>query len=401
MKTLSKSLTLFSMLFLLFACGGGDSLERDSDSSTDSDDTSDETYTVSLSLVNQNYETDRNLATDNPLTVVVTVTDEEGSALADTLVTFTLSNDELADFSNDTGTARTDDSGQATIGLTVGTAAGDGQITATLPDGTTGTTTFTSAGSDVALDPEYTVTFSLVNDSDVEDRDLASDNPLTLSLEVVDQYGNPLTDSLISFSLSDDDLANFSTDTAAARTDENGEASIGLTVGSAAGDGEITAILPDGTTATTTFTSAGSDVALDPEYSVTFSIVNTSGEEDRDLASDNPLIVNLTVVDQNDNPLTDALISFALSNDNLAVFTSDTASARTDENGEASIGLTVGSAAGDGEITATLPDGTTATTTFTSAGSMLPWILNIRLLSLWLTTVVLRTEIWHQIIPLR
>ncbi|WP_416351205.1 Ig-like domain-containing protein [Alteromonas sp. 14N.309.X.WAT.G.H12] len=142
-----------------------------------------------------------------------------------------------------------------------------------------------------------------------------------------------------------------------------------MTVGSAAGDGEITATLPDGTTATTTFTSAGSDVALDPEYSVTFSLVNDSGVEDRDLASDNPLTVNLTVVDQNEDPLTDALVTFTISNDELANFSNDTGTARTDDSGQATIGLTVGTASGDGQITATLPDGTTATTTFTSTGT--------------------------------
>ena len=262
MKTLSQSLTLFSMLFLLFACGGGGSLERESDSSSGSGDSgdTDSTYTVSLALVNQNDETDRNLATDNPLTLNATVTDNDGAPLADTLITFTLSNEELAVFGNDTGTARTDDAGVATIDLTVGTAAGDGQITATLPDGTEGTTTFTSSGSSSDENAVYTISLTLVNQAGEADRNLASDNALTLNVSVTDQFDNPLTDTLIDFTLSDENIATFSNDTATARTDDTGAASIGLAVGSASGDGEVTATLPDGTTASTTFSSEGASV---------------------------------------------------------------------------------------------------------------------------------------------
>ncbi|AYA64665.1 Ig-like domain-containing protein [Alteromonas sp. RKMC-009] len=262
MKTLSQSLTLFSMLFLLFACGGGGSLERESDSSSGSGDSgdTDSTYTVSLALVNQNDETDRNLATDNPLTLNATVTDNDGAPLADTLITFTLSNEELAVFGNDTGTARTDDAGVATIDLTVGTAAGDGQITATLPDGTEGTTTFTSSGSSSDENAVYTISLTLVNQAGEADRNLASDNALTLNVSVTDQFDNPLTDTLIDFTLSDENIATFSNDTATARTDDTGAATIGLAVGSASGDGEVTATLPDGTTASTTFSSEGASV---------------------------------------------------------------------------------------------------------------------------------------------
>lgn len=290
MKTYSKSLTLFSLLFLLFACGGGGSLERDSDTDTgsgDSGDSSDPTYTVSLTLVNQNSDTDRNLATDNPLTINASVIDDEGAPVADTLITFSLSNADLASFSNDTGTARTDDSGSASIGLVVGAAAGDGQITATLPDGTTGTTTFTSAGSDEEEDAEYTVTFSVVNAAGDEDKNLASDNPLTVNLLVVDQNDNPLTDALVTFSLSNDDLAVFSNDTGTARTDSDGRASIVLTPGTVAGDGQITVTLPDDTTASTTFSSTGTtvinDVPADLELYANSLTLASSGSDEVEL----------------------------------------------------------------------------------------------------------------------
>ena len=210
MKTLSKSLTLFSMLLMLFACGGGGgSLERETSSGNtggDTGTTTDPTYTVTLSLTDQAGETDRDLSSENPLTLTATVVDQDGAALADALVTFSLSNENLASFSNDTGTARTDDAGVATINLTASTASGDGQITATTPDGTTGTTTFSATGTGATSD-NYTVTLSLANAGGEADRDLSSENPLTLNFTAVNASGNPLTDALITFTLSNDDIA--------------------------------------------------------------------------------------------------------------------------------------------------------------------------------------------------
>ncbi len=266
MKTLSKSLTLFSMLLMLFACGGGGgSLERETSSGNtggDTGTTTDPTYTVTLSLTDQAGETDRDLSSENPLTLTATVVDQDGAALADALVTFSLSNENLASFSNDTGTARTDDAGVATINLTASTASGDGQITATTPDGTTGTTTFSATGTGATSD-NYTVTLSLANAGGEADRDLSSENPLTLNFTAVNASGNPLTDALITFTLSNDDIAQFSNDTGTARTNDSGEATIGLLVGSSAGDGQVTATLPDGSTQTTTFSSAGASVVTE------------------------------------------------------------------------------------------------------------------------------------------
>ncbi|OFC72622.1 Ig-like domain-containing protein [Alteromonas confluentis] len=266
MKTLSKSLTLFSMLLMLFACGGGGgSLERETSSGNtggDTGTTTDPTYTVTLSLTDQAGETDRDLSSENPLTLTATVVDQDGAALADALVTFSLSNENLASFSNDTGTARTDDAGVATINLTASTASGDGQITATTPDGTTGTTTFSATGTGATSD-NYTVALSLANAGGEADRDLSSENPLTLNFTAVNASGNPLTDALITFTLSNDDIAQFSNDTGTARTNDSGEATIGLLVGSSAGDGQVTATLPDGSTQTTTFSSAGASVVTE------------------------------------------------------------------------------------------------------------------------------------------
>ncbi|WP_218352919.1 Ig-like domain-containing protein [Alteromonas lipotrueiana] len=160
MRELAKSLLFVTTLGLVTACGGGGGeLEREGETSqTDTDTTTDtETdtgteegqlvYSVDMSLQNNEGTADKDLSQDNPLTVSVTVADSDGNVRNDTLVTFVLSNDQLAVFSNDTGTARTDENGVATIGLSVGALAGDGLITATTTEGEEGNITFSSTGS--------------------------------------------------------------------------------------------------------------------------------------------------------------------------------------------------------------------------------------------------------------
>lgn len=158
MRAFAHSLLLISTLFILAACGGGESLER-SDTGTNAtgsntgttggtdEQETDPVYSVLVDTKNSAGEDDKNLTQDNVLTISASVTDENGNPKSDTLITFSLSDDNLASFGNDTGTARTDENGLASITLSVGSAAGDGTITATTADGEVGTTTFSSTGT--------------------------------------------------------------------------------------------------------------------------------------------------------------------------------------------------------------------------------------------------------------
>ncbi|QJR79464.1 invasin [Alteromonas pelagimontana] len=165
MKAFVKPLTLFSILFFLAACGGGGSLERDSDSGSSGGGTgsgggtSDPEYSVSVQIVDQNSESNKNLTEDNPLKIIATVTDENGQPVTDTLVTFSLSDPDLAVFANGNGKKSTNSSGVAELGIAVGALAGDGQITATLPSGEFGTTTFSSTGTTQVVEQPANLSF--------------------------------------------------------------------------------------------------------------------------------------------------------------------------------------------------------------------------------------------------
>lgn len=150
MSTLAKTLSLISALFMLTACGGGgdSSVTRDNtDGGSGGGGSSSPSYSIALSLENESGESDNNLSENNSLVIVAAVTDQDGNPHSDALLTFTLSNQDLAEFGNDTGTARTNSDGVARLGLEASTASGDGEITAALGTGETGTTTFSATGS--------------------------------------------------------------------------------------------------------------------------------------------------------------------------------------------------------------------------------------------------------------
>lgn len=260
MSTLAKTLSLISALFMLTACGGGgSSVSRDNtdNGSGDGGNTS-PTYSIALTLENESGASDNSLSEDNSLFVVATVSDQDGNPHADALLTFTLSNEQLAEFGNDTGTARTNSNGVARLRLNASTASGDGEITAALGSGETGTTTF-SATAVTSTDPTtISVSLALQNAAGEADNSLSSSNALVALATVTNSEGEPQADLLLTFSLSNDDLATFSNDTATALTNAEGVASIGMSVGSASGDGEVTATLSTGEADSTTFSSTGS-----------------------------------------------------------------------------------------------------------------------------------------------
>ena len=260
MSTLAKTLSLISALFMLTACGGGgSSVSRDNtDNGSGDGGTTSPTYSIALTLENESGASDNSLSEDNSLFVVATVSDQDGNPHADALLTFTLSNEQLAEFGNDTGTARTNSNGVARLRLNASTASGDGEITAALGSGETGTTTF-SATAVTSTDPTtISVSLALQNAGGEADNSLSSSNALVALATVTNSEGEPQADLLLTFSLSNDDLATFSNDTATALTNAEGVASIGMSVGSASGDGEVTATLPTGEADSTTFSSSGS-----------------------------------------------------------------------------------------------------------------------------------------------
>jgi hypothetical protein len=153
-KTRDVVVNVFSMLLLVFilqACGGGgdDAVVRDGAPTNPVTPTppADVTLSIALDIVERDSGVANNLVSSStPLTVIATVTDPDGVAQVDQLVTFTFSVPDLATFDPASGTALTGTDGVATIDLITGQTAGAGLVNVTLESGETAQIGFNSDG---------------------------------------------------------------------------------------------------------------------------------------------------------------------------------------------------------------------------------------------------------------
>lgn len=249
-----KALLLFFM-FTLAACGGGGGgLSRDNAPDPGDDDTS---LTITMAIADAEAGSSSNqLSQDTPLVVTATVTDSDGNPVADQLVNYSFSRPDLANFDPESGSALTNTDGVSSIGLTVGTVEGDGLVVAELPTGESAQIGFSSAGD--ATSAEKLVSLRVLSSvSGEEDNNLSSSNPLIVEATIVSSAGEPLEDELITFTLSNDQLAFFDPASATALSGEAGTATINLRVGQVSGSGKVFATLSSGEQAEIGFNSAG------------------------------------------------------------------------------------------------------------------------------------------------
>lgn len=139
---------LFSVLvtILIASCGGSnESLTRDSGTSNP-DVTVTTNDTITLSLVDSVGNSSNELSDGNSLSVQALVTNSDGTPVVSEVVSFVLSNENLAQFDNDAGTALTDSAGIATIQLSVGNQSGSGTVNASTDNADTVSIGFQSSG---------------------------------------------------------------------------------------------------------------------------------------------------------------------------------------------------------------------------------------------------------------
>jgi hypothetical protein len=86
---------------------------------------------------------------------------------------------------------------------------------------------------------------------------LSESTPLTLTATATDSNGDPVIDTLVTYTFQPEGLAIFGNDSGTASTGSDGVAVLQILVGENSGAGEIIATLSSGESATTTFDSAG------------------------------------------------------------------------------------------------------------------------------------------------
>lgn len=151
MKTAKLIIIYLTALFLITACGGGsEPLSRD-EPDPSPDPAQSQQLTLRMSLVDSQDTETTLLAEGMPINVNVLVTNDSGDPVSGEVVTFVLSQPGLAEFNNDTQTSLSNESGVATIRMTVGSQSGSGTVTASVENATPIIAGFQSMGTQQAI----------------------------------------------------------------------------------------------------------------------------------------------------------------------------------------------------------------------------------------------------------
>ncbi len=239
LRRLSFTMLMMSLMTLV-GCGGGDG--GDLTGGGGGTDPEPDAIVITLS------KSDGDLSGTNDVTITATVT-EGNSAVANKLVTFTLSDDSLASFTPESGTAVTNASGVATIVVKATSVTGGVSVTATVDDVDPVSIGLTSLGGGEGPN-ELAVSLTISNP------EVSAANPsvLTFSIRLNDV---PVPDQLITFTIDNTELASFIPSAGTATTNAQGIATISVAAASKAGAGLVTASIDGNALATTTFTSLG------------------------------------------------------------------------------------------------------------------------------------------------
>ncbi len=334
-------LILFASL-LLFGCSGG--LETNS---------VDEGIVI-LRLVNAasgNSTTEVSAA--SPGTLQATVTDVDGNPIVGLVVTF-LTNERGVPYP---GTALTDSSGVASVGLFAGSVPGADTVTAWIT--TSGGDFSASVGFYTEGDQPTTSLISLALES--TELELGADTIMTAT--VTDEEGTPVVNSSVSFSTT---LGSVSP--ASAATASDGIAISTLSAGQTAGTGLATASV-DGATASTNFSVASESrttlISLVLESSTLEQGANT--------------LMTATVTYDDGTPITNTTVSFSTTLGSVSP-----ATATTDSGGIAISTLSAGQVAGTGIASVSVSDATKSAGFTVTSGTLV--------ISLALDSTVLSTS---------
>ncbi|MDK2593697.1 hypothetical protein QNM18_01280 [Pseudoalteromonas sp. P94(2023)] len=327
--------TIF-MIFLLTACGGGGSIEKDTsgDGGNDTDE-----YAIALSLNSQSGSSE--LSVSNPIQVQAKIT-KDGQAQADRLVKFV--GDEFSEFNGSTS-ALTNSEGIATVGIVANNNQGAGTITASF-DVNSETLTKSieyaamgDGGTQIAL----AITDANGNAVDTTNR-LAGENPATV-MATLTSNGTPLTGQILTFTF--DELISTASNGKIV-TDANGQASFQINATRQTGAGSIVVTYGD-ITNSTNFVSDGYEFFGLQVYALSVVGLDQQGNETNDLSFSSPIAVRATLT-LNGKPLANEPLVFTV---NKALIGSATNVLKTDEQGVVTFNLIDNNESGVGQLNVT------------------------------------------------
>ena len=347
-----RVLCIIMLSFLVTACGGGGSLEKEGSIGGNSGGTSDDSnYTLILQGYSKSDGSISNsVSASFPLELRATL-EKDGVAISGERVTFILE-DQVGELNPISGSALTNSEGVAQIELKAGTVKGAGEVTAAYSvDGDAFTASFSFESAGDAGDSESNL-FSLSLDGfskidGSKSNIITAASPLELRATLRKEE-NAIVGERIKFSLADD-IGKLNPVSGTAITDSNGTAAIELTAGVNAGAGEVTATYTlNGIDYSDTFSfkTSGDQVAY------TLSIQGYSketGAQSNTVTSLVPLELKATVIDDVGAPVAGKSVTFALDG-TIGSLNPASGSVLTDDSGVAQIELTAGETAGASKV---------------------------------------------------
>jgi Bacterial Ig-like domain (group 2)/IPT/TIG domain len=190
------------------------------------------------------------VASDLPAPLVVGVTDRLGSAATGVTVNFKLTK---GSGTLSAASVPADADGHASTELTLGTAAGEYQVTVTLSVSAAGTAVFTATG----LPDQPTAASAAGGDAQLQPA--SSTLPSPLVVRVVDQYGNGVPGEQVTFSVT---AGGGSVNPTSATSDAMGDARTTWSLGATVGPQSVEAVVASLTGGPIAFSATGTDLAI-------------------------------------------------------------------------------------------------------------------------------------------
>ena len=307
---LMRYFSILMLAFLLTACGGGGSIQKDTDNG---DDGSDGTYAITLS----GEGGANSVSSDTPLKVTATLT-KNGSALANSRVVF--ESDDFATMEPSSGSVLTNDAGEATITLKATNVEGAGRISATYTNGSnsvTQTFDFISSGDgdgDSSAVAKLEVMLLDCPSGWDDNRDQDTLDPISEGCEVINQIssndsaeifikltsnqtGEGVANALVSAEAT---LGTIIPSTGTALTDNFGVAILRFQPGNQGGAGTITVNSPD-------YVESGPQLVRFDVGVAEVNVAIDNGLAGESLSAGGSTIITVALTDEEDKPIESAL----------------------------------------------------------------------------------------------
>ncbi|MGP5155447.1 beta strand repeat-containing protein [Pseudoalteromonas prydzensis] len=356
---LMRWLSVVMLSFLITACGGGGSLEKEgSIGGENGEGTSDgPNYTLLLQGYSKlDGSISNSVSASSPLELRATLK-KDGVVISGERVTFTLE-DQVGELNPSSGTALSNSEGIAKIELKAGTVQGAGAVTANyVIDGNTYTSQFSfESMGDGKVEDSNLYTLKLTGELQADGtpaNKVSATQPLFLLAEL-NKNGIPVEGERVSFAI-EDNIGVLDSEVGTALTNSAGVAQIGLTAGTVTGAGLATVTYSiDGISYTSQFAfesagdAGGNDTSLFILSLEGYSQAN--GGKLNTVSVGSPLDLRATLT-KNGTTVTGERITFTLA-DNIGKLNPASGTAITDDSGIAALELAAGEIAGAGVVTA-------------------------------------------------